>query len=409
MNRVVVTGLGVVSPTGVGMRSFEESLFAGISGIGPVTAFDASAYATRIAGEVKDFCTDRIFPRYLVDQTARFAHFALAAAKEAVEDSGLAMEKEDSQRVGVIMGTGRGGVSSLEEMFQIGRRGGDCNPDLFAKYFPSSAAAAISVMLGARGYSASVMAACASGAIAIGNAYRILQRGDADVIIAGGCEAPLTPCLFAGACANRAMSTRNGDPRRASRPFDLSRDGYVMGEGAGVVVLETLDHAQSRSAWIYGEVAGYGLNSDAFHITAPSPDGEGVARAMNEAIREAGIGPEAVDYINAHGTSTVINDRCETLAIKKVFGTLAYRIPVSSTKSMTGHLLGAAGAVEFIICLLAMKRGLIPSTINYEKNDPQCDLDYVPNRARKKELNITISNSSGFGGHNASIVIKRAE
>lgn len=409
LNRVVVTGLGVVSPIGTGKGFYAKSLFGGSSGVERVTLFDASQYTTRIAAEVKDFHPDRIVPRHLLEQTDRFGHFALAAAKEAVDDAGLAMEEEDPFKVGTLIGTGRGGVSAVEEMYRSRQDSREkfCGTPHFAKYFPGSAATAISMMLGARGPGNTVMAACASGTIAIGNAFRILQRGGAGVIITGGCEAPLAPGLFAGACATRAMSTRNGDPRRASRPFDRERDGYVMGEGAGVMVLETLDHARGRGAGIYGEITGYGITSDAYHITSPLPDGAGLARAMSDALKEAGLSPRDIDYLNAHGTSTVLNDRCETAAIKKVFGSSAYNLAVSSTKSMTGHLLGAAGAVEFITCLLAMERHLIPPTINYENPDPECDLDYVPNQARKKELNVTMSNSSGFGGHNACLVIKK--
>ncbi len=409
LNRVVVTGLGVVSPIGTGKDNYAKGLFSGLSGVERITLFDASQYTTRIAAEVKDFHPYRIIPCHLLEQTDRFAHFAMAAAKEAVDGAGLAMEEEDPLKVGVLIGTGRGGMSAIEEMYRLWQDGREnfCGTSLFAKYFPGSAATAISIMLGARGPNNTVMAACASGTIAIGNAFRILQQGGADVVIAGGCEAPLAPGLLAGACATRAMSTCNDDPRRACRPFDLDRDGYVMGEGAGVVVLETLAHARERGARVYGEIAGYGVNSDAYHITSPLPDGTELARAMNDALQEAGLEPSLVDYLNAHGSSTVLNDRYETRAIKKVFGPHAYQLAVSSTKSMTGHMMGAAGAVEFIACLLALEHHLIPPTINYENPDPECDLDYVSNRARKKELHITMSNSSGFGGHNASIVVKK--
>lgn len=406
LNRVVVTGLGVVSPAGIGKEDFARGIFNGISGIDQITLFDASRYTTRIAAEVKNFYPDGI-PKNLLDDTDRFAHFALVASKDAVEDAGLVMEREDPQKVGVLVGTGRGGVSSLEEMLRWQNDGGRAiRAPFFPRYFPGSAAAAISILLGARGPVHTVMAACASGTIVVGHAFRMLQRGDAGVIIAGGCEAPITPCLFAGACATGAMSTRNGDPWKACRPFDRDRDGYVMGEGSGVVVLETFAHAVNRGARIYGEIAGFGINCDAHHITAPLPGGEGMARAMSEAISEAGLRPQDIDYLNAHGTSTILNDRCETEAIKKVFGPYTSRLPVSSTKSVTGHMLGAAGAVELIACLLAMDSHLIPPTINYQNADPFCDLDYVPNQARKKELNITMSNSSGFGGHNASLVVR---
>lgn len=407
LNRVVVTGLGVVSPIGCGKEHFAGGLFQGKSGVGKITLFDPSSYTTRIAAEVKGFQPGEIIPGEILEQTDRFAHFALAAAREAVSDAGLATAALAG--AGVLVGTGRGGVAAMEDFYRHWAEGTEKGPETtpFAKYLPGSAAAAISIMLGARGPVNTVMAACASGTVAIGSAFRLLQRGGAPVVIAGGCEAPLTPGLFAGACATRAMSTCNDEPRRASRPFDRHRDGYVMGEGAGMVVLETLAHARSRGAGIYGEIAGYGINSDAYHITSPLPGGESLARAMSDALREGGLEPREVDYLNAHGTSTVLNDRCETEAVKKVFGPAARRLAVSSTKSMTGHLMGAAGAVEFIACLLAMERGLIPPTINYENPDPHCDLDYVPNRARKKELRVTMSNSSGFGGHNACLVVRK--
>lgn len=411
LNRVVVTGIGVVSPIGCGKDRFAEGIFEGASGVGRITRFDPALYSTAIAAEVKDFCPEGIIPGSLLDHTDRFAHFALAAAKEAVYDAGLLAEREALAGAGVLVGTGRGGFSAIEDFYRLMREGAEHlnGKPYFARYLPGSAAAAIALMLGAKGPVNTVMAACASGAVAIGSAYRLLQRGGASIIFAGGCDAPLSPGLFAGVCATRAMSARNGEPRRASRPFDRDRDGFVMGEGAGIVALETLEHAQCRGARVYGEIAGYGENSDAFHVTAPLPGGEGLARAMSDALKESGLSGGAIDYLNAHGTSTVVNDICETQAIRKVFGPCADRLAVSSTKSMTGHLLGAAGAVEFIACLLAMEEDLIPPTINLENPDPLCDLDYVPNRARKKALNAVMSNSAGFGGHNACLVIKSVE
>ncbi len=408
-NRVVVTGLGVVSPIGSGKKIFAGNLFAGVCGIKHITIFDTSHFSTRIAAEVKDFNPEKAVPGHLLEQFGSFAHFGMAAAKEAVDDSGLDLEQEDPGKIGVILGTGRGGVAAVEDFYLAWQNGSDFSGiSPFAKYFCGTASSAIAMMLGAGGPNNTVMAACASGTIAIGSAFQLLQRGGADVVVAGGCEAPLTPCVFAGACATRAMSTRNDEPERACRPFDRERDGYIMGEGAGVVVLETLDHALRRGARVYGEIAGYGMNSDAYHITAPLPDGSGLARAMSDALREARLEPSRIDYLNAHGTSTLLNDKCETAAIKKVFGSAAFRLAVSSTKSMTGHLLGAAGAVELIACLLSMNYNLVPPTINLENPDlPECDLDYTANKAREKEIRVAMSNSSGFGGHNACIIVKK--
>lgn len=412
-NRVVVTGIGVISPVGIGKEDFWAALKNGTVGIGRITRFDASSYRTRIAAEVKDFEPGKfIDDKELANQLPRFCQFALVAASQAISDAGLNLEEEDPQKIGVFMGTSRGGISALEQFNSQANflKNPGLNSSItpyFLHCFPNAATSLVAGMVDALGPSGTVMAACASGSIVIGNAFRVLQRGDADIIITGGTEAPLSPLIFAGTCASRAMSTLNEKPEQACRPFDKNRDGYVMGEGAGVVILETLDHALSRNAKIYGEITGYGLTCDAYHITAPDPDGRGSARAMSLALSEGKISPAEIDYLNAHGTSTPLNDRCETLSIKQVFGTHAYSLPVSSTKSMTGHLLGAAGAVEFIACLLAMENNLIPPTVNYETPDPDCDLDFVPNRPRKKNLNLIMSNSLGFGGHNASLLIKR--
>lgn len=408
-NRVVVTGMGVVSPVGIGKKDFWEALRTGIVGIDEISLFDASDYPTRIAAEVKGFEASAFIGRELAEQTARFAQFALVAAAEAISDAELKMDRENRQRVGVFLGTSRGGITNLEKFHEVLQNKGSkhINPSLFRQCFPHAATSLVANMAGARGPTSTVMAACASGTVAIGNAFRALQRGDADIIITGGTEAPLTPLMFAGTCASRVMSTSNDRPRQACRPFDKNRDGFVMGEGAGMVVLETLNHALQRNATIYGEIIGYGLTCDAYHITAPHPKGGGIAMAMSFALSEGKVSPGEVDYLNAHGTATILNDRCETLSIKQVFGPYAHSLPVSSTKSMTGHLMGTAGAVEFIACLLAMENNLIPPTVNYETPDPDCDLDYVPNLARKSRLNLVMSNSLGFGGHNASLLVKR--
>lgn len=411
-NRVVVTGIGVVSPIGIGKNNFWAALENGSVGIDKITRFDASNFRTRIAAEVKDFEPERFIDRKLASQIPRFCQFALSATSQAIADAGLNLKAEDRWRTGVFIGTSRGGISAMEEfesqVNSLKNPGSDpSSTSSFMYCFPNAATSLVAGMAGALGPSGTVMAACASGNIVIGNAFRVLQRGDADVIIAGGTEAPLSPLIFAGTCASRAMSTLNESPKQACRPFDKNRDGYVMGEGAGVVILETLDHALNRNAKIYGEITGYGLTCDAYHITAPEPDGRGSAKAMSLALSEGGVSPAEIDYLNAHGTSTFLNDRCETFSIKQVFGTHAYSLPVSSIKSMTGHLLGAAGAVEFIACLLAMENNMIPPTVNYETPDPDCDLDFVPNRARKCNLNLVMSNSLGFGGHNASLLIKR--
>lgn len=409
--RVVVTGLGIISPIGKGIDKFWTALRKGKTSVNKITHFDASGYRTRIAAEI----SSKVLEEKSCLHMPRFCCFALLAAAEAIKDAQLKPAQIKPERVGVLMGTSRGGISVMENFQDYGylppassTNSNSMHANLSFMYcFPHAAAAEIARMSGARGPSGTVMAACASGSIVIGNAFRTLQRGEADIIIAGGTEAPLSPLVFAGTCASRAMSTRNGNPRQASRPFDKNRDGYVMGEGAGIVIMETLAHAQKRGAKIYGEVTGYGLTSDGYHITAPDPKGDGNVRAIKMALAEGKVSPAQIDYLNAHGTSTLLNDRCETLIIKRVFGTHAYRLPISSIKSMTGHLLGASGAVEFIACLLAMKNDTIPPTINYETPDPECDLDFVPNQARRAKLRLVISNSLGFGGHNACLLVKK--
>lgn len=418
MERVVVTGMGVISPVGNNLNEFWQALKAGESGIDYITQFNAEAFPTRIAGEVKEWRAEDFLPEEVIRGSSRFAHLALMAADEAVRDAGLLLISEERYQCGVSIGSSRGGLLALEEEFQVMQQAGPgaVTPELMTKYLPSSAASAVAAQTGARGPANTIVAACASGTLAIGQAYRVLQRGQAQVMIAGGAEAPLFPSFFAGTCALKAMSLRNEEPTKASRPFERDRDGFVMGEGAGIVILETLSHANFRRAKIYGEIIGYGATADAYHITAPEPAGEGIARAMELALREGKIRPDQVDYLNAHGTSTLLNDRCETSAIKKVFGSHAVGkasggrgLAVSSTKSMTGHLLGAAGAIEFIVCLLAMQESIIPPTINYEHPEPGCDLDYVPNVARSGQVGLAMTNSLGFGGHNASLLVRKFE
>lgn len=407
--RVVITGMGVLSPVGVGLEEFWTSLTEGKSGIGPVTHFDASNIATSIAGEVKDFEPQKYMDKKEVKRMDRYSQFAVAATVMAMKDANLSKENMDCERLGVIIGTGIGGTNTFEEQHRVlGSKGpGRVSPFFVPMMIANMAAGHISIAVGAKGINYTVITACASGTNSVGEAFKALQRDSADVIITGGTEAAITPMAMAGFASMKAMSTRNHEPEKASRPFDADRDGFVMGEGSGILVLETLEHAQNRGAKIYAEVVGYGCSADAYHITAPAPNGEGGARAMKLAIKDAGINPEEIDYINAHGTSTDLNDRYETLAIKTVFGDYAYKVAISSTKSMTGHLLGAAGSVEIIACALTIFNGIIPPTINLETPDPECDLDYVPNEARKQNVNIALSNSLGFGGHNATIIIKK--
>lgn len=406
--RVVVTGIGVISPVGIGIEAFWQSLINGQSGIGPVTQFDASNLATRIAGEVKDFDPLEYLDKKEARRMDRNTQFALSTAKMAVEDAAIDLNKTDKRRVGVVLGTGIGGIRTLEEQHQVllDRGPNRVSPFLVPMMIANIAAGQISMMLDAHGPNHTVVSACASATNAIGEAFRVIQRGDADVVITGGTEAAVTLLSMTGFCAMKAMSTRNDDPQGASRPFDMERDGFVLSEGSGILVLESMEHAQARGAKIYGEVAGYGCTADAYHITAPAPDGAYAARAMALALEDADLEAGDVDYINAHGTSTDLNDKLETMAIKQVFGERAAQIPISSTKSMTGHLLGAAGAVEAIACLLTINRGIIPPTINYETPDPECDLDYVPNQARQAQVRVALSNSFGFGGHNATIILK---
>lgn len=405
--KVVVTGIGAVTPIGVGKDAYWESLKKGRSGVNTIERF--RDYPTRIAGVIEDFDPQCFMEKRDVKKTDRFTQFAYAAAKMAIEDAALNLQNADKERIGVIVGSGIGGLDTIETQFRILLEKGPrrVSPFLVPMLIANMASGYISIAYGLKGPNSTTVNACASGTNAIGEAFRILQRGEADVMIAGGAEAPLTCIAFAGFCAARAMSTCNDQPTRASRPFDKKRDGFVMGEGAGVVVLETKEYALARNAFIYGEITGYGMSGDGYHITAPDPAGQGAFLCMGRALKDAGILPKDVEYINAHGTSTEHNDKIETIAIKRVFGEEAYNIPISSTKSMLGHLLGAAGGVEMIAILLAMQHGVILPTINYENADPDCDLFYVPNNAIFKEFKVAMSNSFGFGGTNACLIVKK--
>lgn len=407
--RVVITGMGALTPVGNNVNEFWASLIAGKGGVGLITRFDTSDHSSKIAAELKGFdIGDYIDPRD-ARRMDPFAQYAMAAAKMAMEDSGLEITEENAPRVGVLVGSGIGGVATWEAQHRILLEKGPkkVSPFFVPMLIANMGSGQISIAYGAKGPNTTVVTACTTGTNAIGDAFEIIKRGDADAMIAGGAEAAIYPLSCAGFCNAQAFSTRNDEPERASRPFDAKRDGFVIGEGSGIVILEELEHAKARGANIRAEIIGYGMSGDAYHMTAPAPDGEGAARCINIALKDAGIKPEDVSYINAHGTSTTMNDKFETMAIKSVFGEYAYKVPISSTKSMTGHLLGAAGAIEAIACVRAMEEGIIPPTINYEFPDPECDLDYVPNVARKADLDIAISNSFGFGGHNATIVIKK--
>ena len=406
--RVVVTGIGAISPLGSDVEEFWKRLLAGESGIGPVSRFDAASFDTRIAGEVKGFRAEDYMERKDVRRTDLFVQYALAATHQAVKQSGI-QDAVDPDRCGVVVGSGIGGIATLEEQHrQLLERGpGRVSPFFIPMMISDMASGQISIQYGAKGPNYCTVSACASGAHAIGEAFRIIQNDEADVMITGGAEATVTPLSFAGFCSMKAMSTRNDEPTRASRPFDSQRDGFVMGEGAGILILEDLEHARKRGVSIQAEVIGYGATGDAHHMTAPAPEGEGAARAMRAAIQDSGTPLETFGYLNAHGTSTPLNDKFETQAIKSVFGASANRVAISSTKSMTGHLLGAAGGLETIICVLALDRQILPPTINYENPDPDCDLDYVPNTARKVDLRAALSNSLGFGGHNVTLALSR--
>ncbi|OGL05530.1 MAG: beta-ketoacyl-[acyl-carrier-protein] synthase II [Candidatus Rokubacteria bacterium RIFCSPLOWO2_02_FULL_71_18] len=407
--RVVVTGLGALTPLGNTVEEYWSALKEGRSGVGPITRFDATGYPTRIAAEVRGFDPLKYVDKKEARRLDPYLQYAMACAVMAVEDAGLDTGKMDGDRCGVLIGSGIGGITTLLETHKtLLEKGPDrVSPFFIPMMIVNMASGLVSMRFGAKGPNSSVVTACATGNHTIGDAFKILQRGDADVMIAGGAEAIIVPLTIAGFCSMKAMSTRNDQPARASRPFDANRDGFVCGEGGGILVLEALEHAVRRDARIYAEVVGYGMTGDAHHMTAPDPAGDGAARAMAAALRDARLPPAAVGYINAHGTSTPYNDRFETLAIKRVFGEHARRLAVSSTKSMTGHLLGAAGGIEAIATVLALHHGLLPPTINYETPDPDCDLDYVPNQARKQDVEVALSNAFGFGGTNAALAFRK--
>jgi len=409
--RVVVTGVGLVTPLGTGVEKNWAALMAGRSGIGPITRFACADFPARIAGEVRDFAPEDYIERREIKKMDSFIHYAIAAAQMAMDQAGLKIPPADADRVGVIVGVGMGGLQSIEQFhtLYLESRLRRVSPFFIAKVIANLAPGQISIRFGARGVNYTPTSACASGATAVGEAFRNIRHGYQDAVIAGGTEAPLCGLGIGGFIAMRALSTRNDAPEKASRPFDRQRDGFVVAEGAGILVLEALAHAQARGARILGEVIGYGASADAFHITAPAPGGEGAVRCMQQAIADAGIAPTEIDYINAHGTATQYNDASESEAIHRVFGEHVAKLAVSSTKSMTGHTLGAAGGIEAIYTILALERGRLPPTINYEEPDPACDLDYVPNLARASAARIALSNSFGFGGANACLVFRRWE
>ena len=407
--RVVVTGLGAVTPIGNDVRTYWESLIAGKSGVAQITCFDASSFDCRIAAEVKNFNPEDHFDKKEVRRVERFGQFAIVSSRQAIADSGIKLDQVDRDKFGVIIGVGIGAIGLIEEqnivLFQKGP--GRVTPLLIPKMIPNMAAGMVAIDMGLKGPNSCTVTACASGTNAIGDAFRIIQRGEAVCMLTGGAESTITKLSLAGFDNMHAITRRNDAPEKASRPFDKNRDGFVMGEGSGILLIEELEHALRRGARIYCEIVGYGLSCDAYHVTAPDPTGDGAARAMLATVRDAGVPVTAVDYVNAHGTSTPLNDKMETDAIKKGFGDHAYKMAISSNKSMIGHLLGGAGGVEAIATALTIYEGIIPPTINYETPDPECDLDYVPNTARKAQVNIAISNSLGFGGHNAVIALKR--
>jgi len=408
---IVVTGLGAVTPLGNDVPTLWEGLLAGRSGVGPITLFDPSHLEVRIAAEVKDFDPVALFDRRQARRNDRFTLFALEAARQAVGDAGLQFEGEDGREVGVLIGSAIGGILTLLENYDVLQTSGPrrVSPFMVPMMMPNAASAAVAITYGLRGPNLCVASACATGSHAIGEAAEVIRRGHAEVMICGGSDAVIASLSLSAFKNMGAVSTRNDEPERASRPFDAGRDGFVMGEGAGVLVLESLEHARQRGARIYCELVGYGATADAYHITAPEETGQGAAWAMERALHSAGLAPEEVDYINAHGTSTPLNDRIETLAIRTVFGSHADRLAVSSTKSMIGHLMGAAGAVEAIVCIKSLESGWVHPTINYETPDPECDLDYVPNQARRLESRVVLSNSFGFGGHNGCLIFRRWE
>jgi len=409
-NRVVVTGLGVISPVGNDIAAFWKALKEGKSGVGALTAFDTTGFDSRIAGQVNVFDT-ALYGLSAKDtkRMDRFVQFAVASTKQAITDAGLDLAKEDRTRIGVVVGSGIGGLDIIEKEHKIFLAKGPSrlSPFLIPMLIVNEAAGQIGITFGLKGPNCCVSTACATGSHAIGDAFRILERNDADVMVCGGTEGSIVPTGVGGFCALKALSKRNNEPQKASRPFERDRDGFVMAEGCGIVVLERLEHAKKRNAHIYAEVVGYGMSCDAYHMTAPDPEGDGACRAMQLALKDAMLNPQDVGYINAHGTSTKLNDKIETIAIKRALGNHAKKVMVSATKSMTGHLLGAAGGVEFIVCCLTIKDSIVHPTINYDHPDPDCDLDFVPNTARKADVEVCMSNSLGFGGHNATLVVKK--
>mgnify|MGYP003586815594 FL=1 len=409
--RVVITGLGAITPVGNTAADFWQALLAGKSGIGPITRFDAAEYDAKIAGEVKGFEPTAFIDKKEARRMDRFTQFAIAAAKMALDDSGIDLEKADKSRIGSFVGSGIGGMDTLHEQYKnLFEKGPNrVSPFFIPMMIANMAAGQVSIAFGLQGPSSCVVTACATGTNCIGDAMKVIQRGDADVMVAGGTEAAISPAGMAGFCSMKALSTRNDAPEKASRPFEKDRDGFVMGEGSGIVILESLEHALARGARIYAELAGYGTNADAYHVTAPAPEGAQAARCMELAIKDAGLQVTDVDYINAHGTSTPLNDKNETLGIKALFGGHAKNLAVSSIKSMTGHLLGAAGGIECVATALTVANDMMPPTINYDTPDSDLDLDYVPNQARAKVVRVALSNSFGFGGHNATLLVKKFE
>jgi 3-oxoacyl-[acyl-carrier-protein] synthase II len=406
--RVVVTGMGVITSLGSDLPTFWNNLLDGKSGISLIEAFDTTEYTTKIAAEIKDFDPSAYIDKKESRKMDRFVQFGVAASKLAIEDAKLVIgENADPERVGVVVGSGIGGLGTWEDQHTILLEKGPrrVSPFFIPMMIANMASGQVSMVTGAKGPNSAVVSACATGTHSIGDSYKMILHGEADVMICGGAEATIRPIGMAGFCAMRAMSTRNDEPEKASRPFDIDRDGFVMGEGAGVMVLESLEHALQRGARIYAEIIGYGMSGDAHHMTDPDPDG--AARCMKKALKDAGIAPEDVQYINAHGTSTGIGDKSETIAIKKAFGDHAYKLAVSSTKSMTGHLLGAAGGVEAVILGLTLQNGIIPPTVNLDNQDPELDLDYVPNKPREADVQVALSNSFGFGGHNATLIMRK--
>lgn len=412
MTRVVITGVGMITPVGNTVEETWRAFLQGKSGTARVTQVNADDFNSKVAAEVKNFDPAKYFSAKELRKTDRFVQFAVACSKMAMEDSKIDLEKSDKNRIGVLVGSGIGGLRVIEEQHKVLLEKGPSriSPFLIPMLIVNMAPGQISISLGLKGPNNCVATACATGSNAIGDATKIIQRGEADVMLAGGTESCITPLGFGGFDAMKALSTHNEEPETASRPFDRTRNGFVMGEGCGILVLESLEHAQKRNAYIYAEITGYGMTSDASHITAPDPTGDGAARCMMSALKDAKLKPEDVDYINAHGTSTPLNDKVETLAIKKAFGeAAAKKVKISSTKSMTGHLLGAAGAIEAVACVLAIRDQIIPPTINYRVPDPDCDLDYVPNKAQPHKIRIVLSNSLGFGGHNACVLFRAFE